>query len=117
MKRKHEELKKTTVLRSCPYRTVFNLRFTDEDEVKCHVQKVHPKKHVNLHLLTCLKVGRRGLGPLLDAKQAATNLLSPNVKRSSNRVFFSLFFEELVFYLGRYIHFQKMDSFPYLFMY
>ena len=79
VKRKHEELKKTTVLRSCPYRTVFNLRFTDEDEVKCHEQKGHPKENFNLHLFTCLKVGRRGLGPLLDAKQAATNLLSPNV--------------------------------------
>jgi len=69
VKRKHEELKKNDCLRSCPSGTVFNLRFTDEDEVKCHVQKVHPKEHVNVHVYTCLKVGRRGLGPLLDARR------------------------------------------------
>jgi hypothetical protein len=61
VKRKHEELKKNDCLRSFPSGIVFNLRFTDEDEVKCHVQKVHPKEHVSLNLYTRLKVGRRGL--------------------------------------------------------
>ena len=88
MKIIHEELKKYNCLISCPSGNVFNLRYTDEDEVKCHVQEVHPKEHVNQHLFTCLKVGRRGLGPLLDAKQAAMNLLPPNVKFSLNGVIF-----------------------------
>ena len=73
MKRKHEELKKNDCLRSCPSGIVFGLHFTDEDEVKCRVQKAHPKEHINLDVYTCLKVGRREFGPLLDAKQAAMN--------------------------------------------
>ena len=51
VKRKHEELKKNDCLRYCPSGTVLNLRFTDEDEVKCHVQRVHPKEHVNVPYL------------------------------------------------------------------
>ena len=90
MKRKHEELKKNDCLISCPCGIVFNLRFTEEDEVKCHVQKVHPKEHFNLHVYTCLKIGRRGFGPLLDAKQAATILLVRNVE---DRFFFFFLLE------------------------
>ena len=52
------------------------------------MQEVHPNEHVSLDVYTCLKVGRRALGPLLDAKQAATNFVVSNVKRSSNGVFF-----------------------------
>ena len=85
LKRKHEELKKNDRLRCCPCGIVFNLRFKDEDEVKCHVQKVHPKEHFNLHVYKCLKVGRSEFGPLLDAKQAATILLVRNVE---DRFFF-----------------------------
>ena len=85
MKRKHEELKKNDFLRSCPSGIVFDLHFTDEDEVKCRVQKAHPKEHINLDVYTCLKVGRREFGPLLDAKQAATILLVRNVE---DRFFF-----------------------------
>ena len=40
-------MEKNDRLRSCPCGFVFNLRFTDQDEVKCRVQKVHPKEHVN----------------------------------------------------------------------
>ena len=43
MKRNHEELVKNDFLRSRPSGIVFNLRFTDADEVKCHVQQVHPE--------------------------------------------------------------------------
>ena len=87
-KRKHEELKKNEFLNSCHSGKFVNLHFTDEDEIKCHVQEVHPNEHVSLDVYTCLKVGRRALGPLLDAKQAATNFVVSNVKRSSNGVFF-----------------------------
>ena len=51
------------------------------------MQKVHLAEHVSLNIYTCLKVGRRALGPLLDAKQAATIFLVSNVKRYSNGVF------------------------------
>ena len=88
VKRKHEELKKNDCLRSCPSGIVFDLRFTEEDEVKRRVQKVHPKEHFNLHVYKCLKVGRREFGPLLDAKQAATILLVRNVE---DRFFFFFF--------------------------
>ena len=87
MKRKHEESKKNDCLRSCPSGIVFDLRFTEEDEVKLRVQKVHPKEHFNLHVYKCLKVGRRDFGPLLDAKQAAMIFLCRNVE---DRFFFFL---------------------------
>ena len=87
-KRKHEELKKNECFNSCHSGKFVDLHFTDEDEVKCHVQKGHPNEHVSLDVYTCLKVGRRALGPLLNAKQAATNFVVSNVKRSSNGVFF-----------------------------
>ena len=61
VKRIHEEVQKYDCLRSCPSGIVFNLRFTDEDEVKSHVQKLHPKEHVKLHLCLCLKVDNQGL--------------------------------------------------------
>ena len=95
MKRKHEELKKNDCLRSCPSGIVFDLRFTEEDEVKRRVHKVHPKEHFNLHVYKCLKVGRREFGPLLDAKQAAMNFGAATSKivffflvTSPNHVFF-----------------------------
>ena len=87
MKRKHEELKKNDFLRSCPSGIVFDLHFTDEDEVKCRVQKAHPKEHINLDVYTCLKVGRREFGPLLDAKQAAMNFGA-----ATSKIVFFIFF-------------------------
>jgi hypothetical protein len=61
VKRNHDKAKKNDGWSWCPPEIVYNLRFTDEDEVKNHVQKVHPKEHVNLELCMCLKVDNQGL--------------------------------------------------------
>ena len=57
MKINHEELVKIDFLRSRPSGIDFNLRFTDADEVKSHVQQVHPEEYFNLYLYVCLKAG------------------------------------------------------------
>ena len=57
VKRNHEGAEKNECLRSCPSGIVFNLRFTDEDEAKCRVQKLHPNEHFNLNLYICFKIG------------------------------------------------------------
>jgi hypothetical protein len=61
VKRNHEGAEKNDCLRCCPSRIFFNLRFTDEDEAKCRVQKVHPKEKFNLNLHICLKIGNKEL--------------------------------------------------------
>ena len=78
--KKTRRIEKNDCFEILPFGTVFNLRFTDEDEVKCHVQQVHPKEHVNLHLFMCLQIGDGGLWPLEDAMQAAKNFVVPNVE-------------------------------------
>ena len=50
MKRNHEESVKNDFLRSRPSGIIFNLRFTDADEAKSHVQHVNPEEYFNLYL-------------------------------------------------------------------
>ena len=87
VKRKHEELKKNDRLRSCPCGIVFNLRFTDQDEVKCRVQKVHPKEHVNT-LIQVFESWQKSIRTLSECETSSDEFGAPTSKNSSNEIFF-----------------------------